>query len=158
MTTETRNIAVTKTLTVRAGRAHAFTVFTERFFTWWPKAHHIGDADLADAVIEPRVGGRWYERGVDGSECDWGAVLVWEPPGRLVLSWHLQADFDYDPDPARASEIEVRFVAEAPDRTRVEFSHSHLERHDDPERVRTGVDGPGGWTSILAAYAERASA
>jgi uncharacterized protein YndB with AHSA1/START domain len=158
MTTDTKNIAVTKTVTVRASREHAFTVFTERFFTWWPKGHHIGDAELADAIIEPRVGGRWYERGVDGSECDWGAVLAWEPPGRLALSWHLQSDFDYDPDPAKASEIEVRFIAEAPDRTRVEFRHFHLERHDDPERVRTGVDGPGGWTGILAAYAERASA
>lgn len=157
MTTDTRN-AVTKTVTVRAGRERAFTVFTEKFFTWWPKGHHIGEADLADAIIEPRTGGRWYERGVDGSECDWGEVLAWEPPGRLVLSWHLQSDFDYDPDPAKASEIEVRFVAEAPDRTRVEFSHHHLERHDDPERVRTGVDGPNGWTGILAAYAEEAAA
>jgi uncharacterized protein YndB with AHSA1/START domain len=158
MTIDTQNTAVTKTLTVRAGRERAFTVFTERFFSWWPKGHHIGEAELADAIIEPRTGGRWYERGVDGSECDWGAVLAWEPPGRLVLSWHLQADFDYDPDPAKASEIEVRFIAEAPDRTRVEFCHSHLERHDDPERVRTGVDGPSGWTGILAAYAEEAAA
>jgi uncharacterized protein YndB with AHSA1/START domain len=157
MTTDTRNV-VTRTITVRAGRERAFTVFTEKFFSWWPKGHHIGEADLADAIIEPRAGGRWYERGVDGSECDWGEVLAWEPPGRLVLSWHLQSDWDYDPDPARASEIEVRFVAEAPDRTRVEFSHHHLERHDDPERVRTGVDGPSGWTGILAAYAEEAAA
>ena len=157
MTTETTNLAVTKTITVRAGREHAFAVFTERFFTWWPKSHHIGDADLADAIIEPREGGRWYERGVDGAECDWGRVLAWEPPGRLLLSWHLQGDWHYDPDPARASEIEVRFVAESADVTRVELEHRHLERHDEPEEVRSGIDSPGGWSGILAAYAEQAA-
>ena len=157
MPTETRNVAVTKTITVRASQEHAFTVFTERFFAWWPKGHHIGDADLADAVIEPREGGRWYERGVDGAECDWGRVLAWEPPGRLLLSWHLQGDWTYRPDEAKASEIEVRFVAEAPDRTRVELEHRHIERHDEADDVRSGVDGPGGWTGILAAYAEAAA-
>ncbi|MGH3763181.1 SRPBCC family protein [Actinophytocola sp.] len=153
MTTRAKDIAVDKTVTVRAGRERAFTVFTERFHSWWP-GHHIGGAELADVIIEPREGGRWYEHGVDGSECDWGRVLAWEPPARLVLSWHLRADFSYEPDPAKASEIEVRFVAEAPDRTRVEFSHHHIERHDDPDGVVEGVDSPGGWTSILAAYAE----
>jgi uncharacterized protein YndB with AHSA1/START domain len=153
--TETQNVSVTKTVTVGAGRERAFTVFTERFFTWWPKSHHIGDADLADAVIEPREGGRWYERGVDGTECDWGQVLAWEPPARLVLSWHLQGDWHYDPDPARASEIEVRFVEESSGSTRVELEHRHIERHDEPAEVRGGVDSPNGWTGILAAYAEQ---
>ena len=132
MTTGTR-ISVTKSVTVNAGRERAFTVFTEKFFTWWPKSHHIGDAELADAVIEPKVGGRWYERGVDGAECDWGRVLAYEPPDRVVLSWHLQGDWSYDPDPAKASEIEVRFVKEAARRTRVELTHRHIERHDDPD-------------------------
>jgi uncharacterized protein YndB with AHSA1/START domain len=153
MTTETEKLAVTKTITVGAGREHAFTVFTERFFSWWPKSHHIGDAELADAVIEPREGGRWYERCVDGSECDWGRVLAWEPPARVLLSWHLQGDWSYHPDPARASEIEVRFVAEAPGTTRVELEHRHIERHDGAEDVHNGVGGPSGWSGILAAYA-----
>jgi uncharacterized protein YndB with AHSA1/START domain len=153
MTTETEMLAVTKTITVRAGREHAFTVFTERFASWWPKSHHIGDAELADAVIEPREGGRWYERGVDGSECDWGRVLAWEPPGRVVLSWHLQGDWSYHPDPARASEIEVSFVAEAPGVTRVELEHRHIERHDGAEDVLTGISSPNGWSGILTAYA-----
>ncbi|HEY0454517.1 SRPBCC family protein [Actinophytocola sp.] len=148
-------LAVVRSVTVRAAREHAFTVFTERFFTWWPKGHHIGMAELADAVIEPHRGGRWYERGADGSECDWGRVLAWEPPGRVVLSWHLQADWSYDPNPAMASEIEVRFIAEAPDRTRVDLEHRHIERHDKPEQVLRGIDSPGGWAGILAAYAEQ---
>lgn len=158
MTTDTKPLSVNRTVVVRANREHAFTVFTERFFSWWPKAHHIGEADLADAIIEPREGGRWYERGVDGSECDWGTVLAWEPPERLVLSWHLQGDFSYHPDPAKASEIEVRFIAEAPDRTRVELDHRHIERHDDPERVFNGVGSPGGWLGILAALADTVAA
>jgi uncharacterized protein YndB with AHSA1/START domain len=154
MTTGMQNLSVTKSVTVHAPRTRAFAVFTERFFTWWPKSHHIGDAELADAVIEPEVGGRWYERGVDGVECDWGRVLAFDPPDRLVLSWHLQGDWTYDPDPAKASEIEVRFVEDEPGTTRVELSHRHIERHDVPEDVVRGVDSPSGWAGILTSFAE----
>ena len=157
MTTGMEALTVTKSITVNAGRERAFAVFTEKFFTWWPKSHHIGDAELADAIMEPRAGGRWYERGTDGVECDWGEVLAYEPPARVVLSWHLQGDWSYDPDPAKASEIEVRFVEEADNRTRVELVHRHIERHDMPEKVAAGVDAPGGWGGILADYAEAAS-
>lgn len=154
MTTGMRNLSVAKSITVRAPRTRAFAVFTEKFFTWWPKSHHIGDAELADAVIEPEVGGRWYERGTDGVECDWGRVLAFDPPDRLVLSWHLQGDWTYDPDPAKASEIEVRFVEDEPGTTRVELSHRHIERHDVPEDVVRGVDSPNGWAGILTSFAE----
>jgi uncharacterized protein YndB with AHSA1/START domain len=154
MTTGMENLTVTKSITVRAPRTRAFTVFTEKFFTWWPASHHIGAAALADAVIEPEVGGRWYERGVDGTECDWGRVLVFDPPGRLVLSWHLRADWTYDPDPAKASEVEVRFTEDEPGTTRVELSHRHIERHDAPEGVASGVGSPNGWAGILASFAE----
>lgn len=157
MTTGTQNVAVTKTVTVRASRERAFTVFTEKFFTWWPASHHIGDAEPADAVIEPKAGGRWYERGTDGVECDWGQVLAYEPPARVLLTWHLQGDWSYDPDPAKASEIEVRFIEEAADWTRVELEHRHIERHDGAEQVVSGIDSPGGWTGILAVYAEAAA-
>jgi uncharacterized protein YndB with AHSA1/START domain len=153
MSTDTDAMTVTRSITVNASRERAFAVFTEKFFTWWPKSHHIGTAELADAVIEPAVGGRWYERGTDGSECDWGAVLAYDPPERIVLSWHLQGDWSYDPDPARASEVEVEFAAEAGGRTRVVLTHRHLERHDDQGAVRRGVDSPGGWGGILADYA-----
>lgn len=154
MTTGTQNLAVTKTVTVRASRERAFTVFTEKFFTWWPASHHIGTAEMADAVIEPRAGGRWYERGTDGVECEWGQVLAYDPPARVLLTWHLQGDWSYNPDPAKSSEVEVRFIEEAPDRTRVELEHRHIERHDGADDVVTGVDSPGGWTGILATYAE----
>jgi len=155
---DTATVSVHKTITVKASQRRAFTVFTERFNTWWPREHHIGAAELAEAIIEPKVGGRYYERGVDGSECDWGQVLAYEPHGRLVLSWHLRGDWSYDPDPARSSEIEVLFIAEAPDRTRVELAHRHIERHDGAERVAAGIDSPSGWTGLLALFRERAEA
>jgi uncharacterized protein YndB with AHSA1/START domain len=154
MTIDTERLAVTKSITVRAGRERAFTVFTAKFFTWWPASHHIGEAEMADAIIEPHEGGRWYERGADGVECDWGRVLAYEPSDRILLSWHLQGDWSYDPDPAKASEVEVRFVEEAPDRTRVELTHRHIERHDDQDKVYAGIDSPSGWGGILATYAE----
>jgi uncharacterized protein YndB with AHSA1/START domain len=154
MTTGTDAVAVTKSITVNAGRERAFAVFTEKFSTWWPKGHHIGTAELADAVIEPRVGGRWYEVGTDGVECEWGVVLAYDPPSRVVLSWHLQGDWGYDPDPARASEVEVEFTRETDDRTRVVLTHRHIERHTMAEKVATGVDAPGGWGGILADYAK----
>jgi uncharacterized protein YndB with AHSA1/START domain len=151
-------LAVRKSIIVRAPRERAFRVFTEGFNTWWPREHHIGAADLAEAVIEPKANGRFYERGVDGSECDWGRVLVYEPFERLVLSWGLQGDWAYDPDPARASQIEVRFLIEAPDRTRVELAHTHIERHRLAEDVVNGVSADGGWSGLLGRYAERAAA
>jgi uncharacterized protein YndB with AHSA1/START domain len=157
MTTGTEVISVTKSVTVNAGRERAFTVFTEKFFTWWPKSHHIGEADLADAIIEPKVGGRWYERGADGTECDWGYVLAYEPSERIVLSWHLQGDWSFHPDPAKASEVEVQFIKETDSRTRVELTHRHIERHDGHEQVRDGVDSPNGWAGILAGYAREAA-
>ena len=151
--------SVVKTVTVRASQQHAFKVFTAGFATWWPSSHHIGKADMAEAVLEQREGGRWYERGVDGSECDWGSVLVYDPPNRVVVSWHLNGEWAYDPDPAKASEVEVRFVAEAPDLTRVELEHRNFERHGDNwEAVARGVTGEGGWAGLLRGYAEIAAA
>ncbi|HEY0500882.1 MAG TPA: SRPBCC family protein [Kutzneria sp.] len=152
-------MSVVKTVTVQAGQQHAFKVFTAGFATWWPSSHHIGKADMAEAILEQREGGRWYERGVDGSECDWGTVLVYDAPNRVVVSWHLNGEWAYDPDPAKASEVEVRFIAEGPDVTRVELEHRHLERHGgDWEAVARGVGGDGGWAGILRGYSEVAAA
>jgi hypothetical protein len=152
-------VSVVKTVTVRAGQQHAFKVFTAGFATWWPSSHHIGKADMAEAVMEQREGGRWYERGVDGSECDWGSVLVYDAPNRVVLSWHLNGEWAYDPDPTKASEVEVRFIAEGPDVTRVELEHRHFERHGgDWAALARGVGGDGGWAGILRGYAEIAAA
>jgi uncharacterized protein YndB with AHSA1/START domain len=100
------------TITVDASIERTFRVFTDSFGSWWPAEYHIGQADMATATLEPREGGRWYEQGVDGSECDWGRVLAWEPPHRLVVTWQINGQWQYDPDPAHASEIEVRFTAD----------------------------------------------
>ena len=107
---QTAENVVRKTVTVAAPIALAFEVFTGRIETWWPMpTHHIGAAECAAVVIEPRVGGRWFERGVDGVECVWGGVLVWEPVGRVVLSWQLNAQWQFDP--SIRTEVEVRFTA-----------------------------------------------
>lgn len=149
--------SVAYSIVVQAGIDRAFAVFTEGFDRWWPRAHHIGQADMREAVMEATSGGRWYERGVDGSECDWGRVLDFDPPNRLLLSWHLQGDFTYDPEPAHASEVEVRFTAEGPDRTRVAVEHRALDRHGaGAAQVRAGISSPGGWSGLLELYAAAA--
>jgi uncharacterized protein YndB with AHSA1/START domain len=139
---------VNKTIRVNAPAARAFEVFTTRFDTWWPKTHHIGSADMKEAVLEPRSGGRWYEKGVDGSECDWGRVLVWEPPNRVVLSWRINSKFVVDD--GVTSEVEVRFVAESAAVTRVELEH-RIES-GDAEAIRSSVDAPNGWSAILEQF------
>jgi uncharacterized protein YndB with AHSA1/START domain len=110
---------------------------------------------MADFVLEPKVGGRWYEVGTDGTECDIGRVIAFDPPGRVVIAWHLNAAWQYDPDPEHASEFEVRFVAEGPNTTRVEVEHRNFERHGDgAEGVRGGVDAPEGWGYCLDQFAK----
>lgn len=144
-------------VTVAVPIERAFQVFTARFGTWWPSDYHIGSVDMADAVLEPRVGGRWYERGVDGSECDWGTVLEWEPPARLVVTWQINGRWQYDPDPAHASEIEVRFIADGPEQTTVELEHRHLGRLVEGQALHDAVSGDGGWKSVLEAFATAAA-
>jgi uncharacterized protein YndB with AHSA1/START domain len=142
---------VRKTLTLRASPETAFRVFTEGFDRWWPRSHHIGKAELKQAFIEPRVGGRWYETCVDGSECDWGDVLAWDPPRRLLLAWRLNAQWEYDP--ALLTEVEVNFVALGEGQTRIDFEHRGFERMGaGGEAARAGVDGPNGWGAILAEF------
>jgi uncharacterized protein YndB with AHSA1/START domain len=150
--------SVRKVVSVPAPPLVAWRVFTEKMGTWWPLAtHKIGKATAVDAVIEPRVGGRWYERGQDGSTCDWGRVLAWEPHSRLVLSWDLSADWKHDPD--FKTEVEVRFIAEGKDGTRVELEHRHLDRYGPRREEMRGIfDSERGWMGLLAAFAARASA
>ena len=147
--------SITKTLVVQASVAHAFKVFTERFDSWWPRGHHIGTSEPFTVILEEREGGRWYERGADGSECDWGRVLLYAPPARVAVSWHLNIDFKYDPDPAKASRVEVSFFDEGGGKTRVELVHSGLDRHGEGwEKLRAGVDSQGGWGGILDDFAK----
>jgi uncharacterized protein YndB with AHSA1/START domain len=142
-------------VTVECSQAHAFDVFTAGFNRWWNRDHHIGKADLDAAIIEPRKGGRWYERGVDGSECDWGYVIEFDPPERVLLCWQLTAQFTYDPN--FETEVEVRFIAETPTRTRVELEHRNLDRFGlDAEQMKATFGSEGGWTGLLALFAAEA--
>ncbi len=145
------------TITVSAPLERAFDVFTGSIGTWWPRDYHIGQAEMAEAVLEQRPGGRWYERGVDGSECDWGTVLTWEPPHRLIVTWQINGQWQYDPDPGHASEIEVRFTAAGPDQTTVELEHRLLGRLVGGQAIGEAIRGGGGWTAILELFAKAAA-
>jgi uncharacterized protein YndB with AHSA1/START domain len=146
-----RPAPVRKQRTVQAHPERAFEVFTAGFSRWWPAGHHIGAAPYKKAIIEAHVGGRWYEIGEDGSECDWGDVLVWEPPARLVLAWRLGTDWKYDQN--LLTELEVRFTAQG-DGTLVELEHRKLENWGaGGDQARVAIDGEGGWSELLAMYA-----
>jgi uncharacterized protein YndB with AHSA1/START domain len=149
--------AIRKTFTLRASPERAFQVFTAGFSGWWPRTHYVGDSPLTGAVIEPRAGGRWYGEHEDGVERPWGDVLTWDPPGRLVLAWRLNAEFAYDP--ALLTEVDVRFTAISDGETRVDFEHRGLERFGDSEAaVQTLSRMEGGWGLILDSFASAANA
>jgi uncharacterized protein YndB with AHSA1/START domain len=146
--------SVRQSIIVHAPRAHAFKVFTEGFDSWWPRSHRIGKGEPFTGILECREGGRWFERAADGSECDWGRVLVYAPPTRLTLAWHLNGNYAYDADPAKASRVDVTFHDEGDGRTRVDLVHSDFERHAVAwEKVRDSVGSGGGWPLILGRYA-----
>jgi uncharacterized protein YndB with AHSA1/START domain len=152
----TTTAPVTSSIVVEAPIQRAFDAFTREMGSWWPSDHHILEAELAEMVFEPRAGGHIIDRGVDGSECRWSRVLAYEPPARIVFSWDVNLSWQLETDPARASEIEVRFVAEAPERTRVELEHRHLERHGQGwEKMRDAVASPNGWDLGIEAFAQR---
>ncbi len=146
--------AVERSVTVNASAEKAFLVFTEQFANWWPAGHNINPNGFAGAYIEPQVGGRWFERAPDGSECDWGRVLAWDPPGRVLLSWQLTGAWEFDPDPEHASEVEVRFIAEGALTTRVEVIHSKLERAVDGDKLAEGIGADGGWGTLLGRFVD----
>jgi uncharacterized protein YndB with AHSA1/START domain len=148
---------VRKSLTVRCAPEKAFQVFTDGFDRWWPRSHHIGAAEEVTFIMEPRAGGRWYERGADGSESDWGEVLAWEPPARVLLAWRLNAQWAYDPK--AHSEVEVRFTSAGDGLTRVDFEHRCLEvLGAGADQIREQIDSPEGWGAILAEFQKTAEA
>jgi uncharacterized protein YndB with AHSA1/START domain len=151
--TDTISTPVRHAVSVPAAPTRAFQIFTTHFDAWWPRGHHIGKADLYQVIIEPKVGGRWYEIGVDGSECEWGTVLVWDAPSRLVVTWQLNGRWEYDPDRSRASEVEVTFHAVDDQTTKVTIEHRHIERMVAAEDARRGVDSDGGWRGIIQNFA-----
>jgi uncharacterized protein YndB with AHSA1/START domain len=144
---------VKKQLVVNASQARCFSVFTDGIDRWWPREHHIGSAPLAREVLEPRPGGRWYGLSADGTECEVGKVLVWEPPSRLVLAWQITADWKYDA--SFVTEVEVVFTALGPKQTRVDFEHRDLERYGVKALdLRKQIDDPKGWHATLDRFAE----
>jgi uncharacterized protein YndB with AHSA1/START domain len=158
MTVQAEATSVTKSIVVEAPVERAFHVFTQEMDSWWSPDHHILEAPLARMVLEPREGGRIYDVGTDGSECQWARVLAYDPPTRLVFSWDIDLHWQIETNPGRASEIEVRFIPEGEERTRVELEHRHLDRHGDGwEGMRDAVGAPDGWGKGLASFAEAAS-
>jgi len=154
---ETANPPVRKSVTVSAGVERAFHVFTEGFDTWWPRSHSIGGVPLQKAVIEGKAGGRCYQLSIDGSECDWGRILLWDPPSRFVIAWHLNPQWEHEPDATKASEVEITFSPEPDGSTRVDLEHRHLDRHGaGADLIRQGVDSPEGWGGLLQMYAAAA--
>ncbi|MBO0867932.1 MAG: SRPBCC family protein [Micromonosporaceae bacterium] len=145
---------VRRQLVVEAPIERAFMVFTDQFGDFKPKEHNLLRAPIAETVFEPRVGGHIYDRAVDGTECHWARVLVYQPPERVVFSWDIGPQWTVETDPESTSEVEVRFIAETPHRTRVELEHRHLERHGNGwQAVRDGVDNDQGWPLYLDRYA-----
>ena len=154
MSTQAQATSVRSEIVVDAPIERAFAVFTEQFDRIKPREHNMLAVDIAETVFEPRAGGRHYDRGVDGSECNWARVLAYEPPDRLVISWDISPYWQVETDLEKTSEVEIRFIAESPGRTRVELEHRHLDRHlDGWQGLREGVDSGDGWPLYLRRYA-----
>lgn len=155
MTTKTSATSVQTQVVVEVPIERAFRVFIDDFDRIKPREHNMLGDDIEETVFEPQVGGHIYDRGVDGSECRWARVLAYEPPERVAFSWDISPQWQVETDPEKASEVEVRFVSEAPDRTRVELEHRDLDRHGDGwEGMREGVGSDQGWRLYLSRYEE----
>jgi uncharacterized protein YndB with AHSA1/START domain len=157
MTTATITIApVRKSIAVKANQAHAFEVFSSGLGRWWPRTHTIGKPPMKTAVLEPRLGGRWYELSEDGSQADVGRILVWEPPQRFVMSWDLSSQ--WKPDTTVSSEVEVKFIAQGPNETLVEIEHRKFERLGAEGGAKMRKDVDGGWPGLLEQFKRAAEA
>jgi uncharacterized protein YndB with AHSA1/START domain len=159
MSTQASQTSVRNSIVVEAPIERAFSVFTDGFGTFKPREHNMLGVDIAETVFESHVGGHIYDRGVDGSECRWARVLAYEAPNRVVFSWDISPQWQIETDLDKTSEVEVRFIAEAPDRTRVELEHRNLDRHGEGwEGERDGVGGDQGWPLYLDRFAEQLAA
>lgn len=151
------DLPVEKSVTVRARPERAFEIFTHELDSWWPRSHHIGKSPMRRAIIEERAGGRCYTEQEDGTECDWGQILVWDPPRRFVMAWQITHEWGYEPSLAKSSEVDVAFVPVAGG-TRVDLVHRFFSRHGaGAESMRQAVGAPNGWTGLLELFAERAN-
>jgi uncharacterized protein YndB with AHSA1/START domain len=155
MSTQAQTTSVRTRIVVQAPIERAFRVFTEDFDRIKPREHNLLGVEIAETVFEPRAGGRVYDRGVDGSECQWARVLAYEPPDRIVFSWDISPRWQVETDLERTSEVEVRFISETAERTRVELEHRNLDRHGEGwESARDAVDSEGGWPLYLQRFAD----
>jgi uncharacterized protein YndB with AHSA1/START domain len=159
MSTQAEQTSIRTSIVVEAPIERAFSVFTEDFGRIKPREHNMLGVEIAESVFEPHAGGHIYDRGVDGSECRWARVLAYEPPNRVVFTWDISPHWQIETDLEKTSEVEVRFIAETPGRTRVELEHRNLDRHGDGwEGMRAGVDSDDGWPLYLARFAELVAA
>jgi activator of Hsp90 ATPase-like protein len=150
-------LPVRKNVRVRANATRAFRVFTEGLDSWWPRTHHIGSSPMTQAVMEGRVGGRCYSEQADGTQCDWGRILVWDPPSRFVMAWQVTPTWKFEPDLEKCSEVEVKFTPSEDGTTWVELEHRHFERHGEGSgSMRNQVDQPGGWGGLMILFAAKA--
>ncbi len=153
-TDSTTETPVRKTITVKTPPERAFRVFTREIDSWWPRTHHIGKVPMQRILVEDRTGGRCYSEQTDGSECDWGKVLVWDPPGRLVIAWQITHTWGYEPDLAKSSEVEVRFSPDGSGGTRVDLEHRNFSRMGEGgPTMRKAVDSEGGWGTLMQLFA-----
>ncbi|HEY6358065.1 MAG TPA: SRPBCC family protein [Vicinamibacterales bacterium] len=156
MANEVHETGVRLHIVVEAPIERAFRVFTGEFDRIKPREHNLLRVEIAETIFEPRVGGHVYDRGVDGSECRWARVLAYEPPRRVVISWDISPQWQIETNPEKTSEVEIRFIAESPDRTRVELEHRHLDRHGAGwEAERDSVRGEGGWSLYLRRFGDQ---
>ncbi len=159
MTTRAQATSLQHRVVVNAPIECAFAIFTDDFGDFKPSTHNLLGVAIAETVFEPRVGGHVYDRGVDGSECHWARVLVYEPPHRVVFSWDIDPRWQLETDRDKTSEVDVRFTAQGDDRTLVKLEHRHLERHGEGwVGVRDAIDSDGGWLLYLRRFAELAAA
>jgi uncharacterized protein YndB with AHSA1/START domain len=159
MSTQATDTSIRNSIVVDAPIERAFSVFTDGFGSFKPRQHNLLQVDIAETVFETHVGGNIYDRGVDGSECRWARVLAFEPPDRVVFSWDISPQWQIETDLDKTSEVEVRFIAEAPERTRVELEHRNLDRHGPGwEAERDGVGSDQGWRLYLDGFAEQVRA
>jgi hypothetical protein len=150
-------VEVFRSVSVPLSQTRAFELFTTRMTEFWPKEHSIGTSEIAEVVIEPRSDGRWFERGADGSECQWGRVAFWDPPRKVVLLWQISADWQFDPE--FETEVELTFSEEGPDRSRLDLRHRNLQRYGaNAEQMRAIFDDPSGWAGTLGAFVSFADA
>jgi uncharacterized protein YndB with AHSA1/START domain len=151
------SVPVRKSVTVKASPERAFEVFTAGFDRWWPRSHHIGQTPMKRAVIEGRVGGRCYSEQTDGTQCDWGEITLWEPPRRFLMAWKITAQWQYEADLSKSSEVEVCFTPLENGSTRVDLEHRNFERVGAGwESMRAMVDSEGGWGSLMQMFAAEA--